>query len=131
ATANTMSKMASGASDNFLLATYLSARCPVFIAPAMDLDMYSHSSTQNNMSTLTEMWNILIPAESGELASGLIGQGRMAEPETIISFIEKQILSTLPLHGRKVLITAGPTHEAIDPVRFIGNHSSGRMGFEL
>lgn len=131
ATANTMSKMASGASDNFLLATYLSARCPVFIAPAMDLDMYSHSSTQNNMSTLTEMGNILIPAESGELASGLIGQGRMAEPETIISFIEKQILSTLPLHGRKVLITAGPTHEAIDPVRFIGNHSSGRMGFEL
>src|SRR5690606_30114189 len=131
ATANTMSKMATGTSDNFLLATYLSATCPVFIAPAMDLDMYSHPTTQENIATLIQRGNIIIPAESGELASGLVGQGRMAEPEGIVSLIENQLQSNLPLYGKKVLITAGPTYEAIDPVRFIGNHSSGRMGFAL
>lgn len=131
ATANTMAKMASGASDNFLLATYLSATCPVFIAPAMDLDMYSHPTTHENINTLISNGNFIIPAEDGELASGLIGQGRMAEPESIVSLVENQLQSSLPLYGKKVLITAGPTYESIDPVRFIGNHSSGRMGFEL
>src|SRR5690606_24475938 len=131
ATANTMSKMASGTSDNFLLATYLSARCPVFIAPAMDLDMYAHASTQENIGILVDRGNHIIPAESGELASGLIGQGRMAEPESIVSLVENLLKSSLPLYGKKILVTAGPTYEAIDPVRFIGNHSSGRMGFEL
>jgi phosphopantothenoylcysteine decarboxylase/phosphopantothenate--cysteine ligase len=131
ATANTLSKMASGNSDNLLLATYLSAKCPVYFAPAMDLDMYNHPSTYQTFKTLQEFGNIMIPAESGELASGLIGQGRMAEPSTIIEFIEKDILEKLPLKDKQVLITAGPTYEAIDPVRFIGNHSSGRMGIEL
>ena len=131
ATANTMSKMASGNSDNFLLATYLSAKCPVYFAPAMDLDMYKHPSTSASFSILQSFGNIIIPAGSGELASGLVGEGRMAEPEDILSFIENDILSKLPLRGKKVLITAGPTYEAIDPVRFIGNHSSGKMGFEL
>ena len=131
ATANTMSKMASGNSDNFLLATYLSAKCPVYFAPAMDLDMYKHPSTTASFSKLQSFGNIIIPAGSGELASGLVGEGRMAEPEDIVSFIENDILSKLPLRGKKVLITAGPTYEAIDPVRFIGNHSSGKMGFEL
>lgn len=131
ATANTMSKMASGNSDNFLLATYLSAKCPVYFAPAMDLDMYKHPSTIASFSKLQSFGNIIIPAGSGELASGLVGEGRMAEPEDIIAFIEKEILSKLPLRNKKILITAGPTYEAIDPVRFIGNHSSGKMGFEL
>ncbi|WP_438424481.1 bifunctional phosphopantothenoylcysteine decarboxylase/phosphopantothenate--cysteine ligase CoaBC [Aquimarina macrocephali] len=131
ATANTLSKMATGNSDNLLLATYLSAKCPVYFAPAMDLDMYNHPSTHQTFKTLQEFGNIMIPAESGELASGLIGQGRMAEPSTIIEFVEKDILDKLPLKGKQVLITAGPTYEAIDPVRFIGNHSSGRMGIEL
>lgn len=131
ATANTMAKMASGASDNFLLATYLSATCPVFIAPAMDLDMYSHPTTHENIKTLISNGNHIIPAEDGELASGLVGQGRMAEPENIVSLVENQLKTSLPLYGKKVLITAGPTYEAIDPVRFIGNHSSGRMGYEL
>ncbi len=131
ATANTMSKMATGNSDNLLLATYLSAKCPVYFAPAMDLDMYNHSSTHQTFRKLQEFGNIMIPAESGELASGLVGQGRMAEPSAIIEFIEKDILGKLPLKGKKILITAGPTYEAIDPVRFIGNHSSGRMGIEL
>ena len=131
ATANTLSKMVSGASDNLLLATYLSAKCPVYFAPAMDLDMYKHQSTKNSLTTLKNFGNIIIPAASGELASGLIGEGRMAEPEDIVAFIEKDILGKLPLKGKKVLITAGPTHEALDPVRFIGNHSSGRMGFEI
>lgn len=131
ATANTMSKMATGNSNNLLLATYLSAKCSVYFAPAMDLDMYTHPSTHQTFRKLQEFGNIMIPAESGELASGLVGQGRMAEPETIIEFIEKDILRKLPLKGKKVLITAGPTYEAIDPVRFIGNHSSGRMGIEL
>ncbi|MCK8524000.1 bifunctional phosphopantothenoylcysteine decarboxylase/phosphopantothenate--cysteine ligase CoaBC [Aquimarina sp. D1M17] len=131
ATANTLSKMASGNSDNLLLATYLSAKCPVYFAPAMDLDMYNHPSTHETFEKLQEFGNIMIPAESGELASGLVGQGRMAEPENIIDFLEKDILEKLPLKGQTVLITAGPTYEAIDPVRFIGNHSSGKMGIEL
>ena len=131
ATANTMSKMATGNSDNLLLATYLSAKCPVYFAPAMDLDMYKHPSTKNSFEKLTSFGNIMIPATSGELASGLVGEGRMAEPEDIVTFIENDILGKLPLKGKKIVITAGPTYEAIDPVRFIGNHSSGKMGFEL
>ena len=131
ATANSLSKMATGNSDNLLLATYLSSKCPVYFAPAMDLDMYKHPSTIKSFQTLERFGNIMIPAASGELASGLVGEGRMAEPEDILSFIEKDILKTLPLNGKKVLITAGPTYEAIDPVRFIGNHSSGKMGFEI
>ncbi|MDG1811432.1 MAG: bifunctional phosphopantothenoylcysteine decarboxylase/phosphopantothenate--cysteine ligase CoaBC [Polaribacter sp.] len=131
ATANTMSKMANGTCDNLVLATYLSAKCPVYFAPAMDLDMYKHPSTKNSLAQLQGFGNVLIPATSGELASGLIGEGRMAEPEDIVSFIENDMLSKLPLRGKKVLITAGPTYEAIDPVRFIGNHSTGKMGFAL
>ncbi len=130
-TANTLSKMASGSSDNFLLATYLSAKCPVYFAPAMDLDMYKHPSTKASLETLQSFGNIMIPATSGELASGLVGEGRMAEPEAIINHIESHILETMPLYGKTVLVTAGPTYEAIDPVRFIGNHSSGLMGFEI
>jgi phosphopantothenoylcysteine decarboxylase/phosphopantothenate--cysteine ligase len=131
ATANTLSKMASGTADNLLLATYLSAKCPVYFAPAMDLDMYKHPSTRESISKLQSFKNLFIPAASGELASGLVGEGRMAEPEEIVDFIEKECVQKLPLYGKKVLITAGPTYEAIDPVRFIGNHSSGKMGFEL
>jgi phosphopantothenoylcysteine decarboxylase/phosphopantothenate--cysteine ligase len=131
ATANTLSKMANGTCDNLLLATYLSAKCPVYFAPAMDLDMYKHPSSIESLNKLQRFNNILIPATSGELASGLIGEGRMAEPEDIVSFIEKDIRSKLPLKGKKVLVTAGPTYEAIDPVRFIGNHSSGKMGFAI
>lgn len=131
ATANTLSKMTNGTCDNLLLATYLSAKCPVYFAPAMDLDMYIHSSTKDSLATLQHFGNILIPATSGELASGLVGEGRMAEPKDIVSFIEKDIVSKLPLRGKKILITAGPTYEVIDPVRFIGNHSSGKMGFEI
>ncbi len=131
ATANTLSKMATGNSDNFLLATYLSAKCPVYFAPAMDLDMFKHPSTTQSFETLSSFGNIMIPATSGELASGLVGEGRMAEPEDIISFLEEDIAKNLPLKGKKLLITAGPTYEAIDPVRFIGNHSSGKMGYEI
>ena len=131
ATANTMSKMATGNCDNLLLATYLSAKCPVFFAPAMDLDMYKHPSTTSTLTTLQSFGNHMIPATSGELASGLHGEGRMAEPEEIVKFITAQLRVGLPLKDKKVLITAGPTYEAIDPVRFIGNHSSGLMGFEL
>lgn len=131
ATANTMSKMATGNCDNILMATYLSAKCPVFVAPAMDLDMYKHPSTKKSLEELTSFGNVIIPATSGELASGLHGEGRMAEPEDIVNFIKNQLSKGLPLSGKKVLITAGPTYEAIDPVRFIGNHSSGLMGFEL
>jgi len=131
ATANTLSKMANGICDNLLMATYLSAKCPVYFAPAMDLDMYKHESTIRSFKILKSYGNIMIPATSGELASGLVGEGRMAEPEDILSFIENDILQKLPLKGNKVLITAGPTYEAIDPVRFIGNHSSGKMGFEI
>ncbi len=131
ATANTMAKMANGVCDNILLATYLSSKCPVYFAPAMDLDMYKHESTKSSFEKLTSYGNKLIPAGTGELASGLVGEGRMAEPESIVAFIEKDILNQLPLKGKRVLITAGPTHEALDPVRFIGNHSSGKMGFEI
>ena len=131
ATANTLSKMTNGTCDNLLLATYLSAKCPVYFAPAMDLDMYKHPSTRISLDKLQRFKNIMIPATSGELASGLVGEGRMAEPKDIVSFIEKDILSKLPLRGKKVLLTAGPTYESIDPVRFIGNHSSGKMGFEI
>ncbi|MBD0776541.1 bifunctional phosphopantothenoylcysteine decarboxylase/phosphopantothenate--cysteine ligase CoaBC [Maribacter sp. ANRC-HE7] len=131
ATANTMSKMANAATDNLLLAVYLSAKCPVFFAPAMDLDMYKHPATKVAIDTLVSYGNIMIPATSGELASGLHGEGRMAEPEDIIDFIKGYLLKGLPLRGKKVMITAGPTYEAIDPVRFIGNHSTGQMGYEL
>lgn len=131
ATANTLSKMAHGICDNLLLATYLSAKCPVYFAPAMDLDMYQHPSTLAAFQKLQSFGNSMIPAESGELASGLYGEGRMAEPENIIQFLQKDIAKALPLSGKKVLITAGPTHEALDPIRFLGNHSSGTMGFEL
>lgn len=131
ATANTLSKMANGTCDNLLIAAYLSAKCKVYFAPAMDLDMYKHPSTIANFLSLTQFGNTIIPAESGELASGLSGEGRMAEPENIVAFIEADLESRLPLKGKKILITAGPTYEAIDPVRFIGNHSSGKMGFDI
>jgi phosphopantothenoylcysteine decarboxylase/phosphopantothenate--cysteine ligase len=131
ATANSLSKMANGTCDNLLLATYLSSKCPVYIAPAMDLDMYKHPTTLDSFTKLQLFGNTIIPAESGELASGLSGEGRMAEPENIIAFLEADILKNLPLNGKKILITAGPTYEAIDPVRFIGNHSTGKMGFDL
>jgi len=131
ATANTLSKMANGNCDNLLIATYLSAKCPVYFAPAMDLDMYKHPSTIASFKALEQFGNTMIPAESGELASGLSGEGRMAEPENIIAFLEADLESKLPLKGKKILITAGPTYEAIDPVRFIGNHSSGKMGFDI
>ncbi|MCW1148283.1 bifunctional phosphopantothenoylcysteine decarboxylase/phosphopantothenate--cysteine ligase CoaBC [Flavobacterium lacisediminis] len=131
ATANTLSKMANGNCDNLLIATYLSAKCPVYFAPAMDLDMYKHPSTLDSFHKLKSFGNIIIPAESGELASGLSGEGRMAEPENIVAFLENDLLEKLPLKGKKILITAGPTYEAIDPVRFIGNHSSGKMGFDI
>lgn len=131
ATINTLSKMAHGGCDNFLLATYLSANCPVYYAPAMDLDMYKHPSTTEVFDKLNGFGNIQIPAAYGELASGLVGQGRMAEPEDIVSFIENDLQAKLPLSGKKILITAGPTYEAIDPVRFIGNHSSGKMGYAI
>lgn len=130
-TANTMAKMTEGVSDNLLIATYLSAKSTVYFAPAMDLDMYQHDTTKKNIAQLTERGNKLIPPGTGELASGLEGEGRMAEPEDIIRFIEDDIRSGLPLLDKKVLITAGPTYEAIDPVRFVGNHSSGKMGYSL
>ncbi|NRT12042.1 bifunctional phosphopantothenoylcysteine decarboxylase/phosphopantothenate--cysteine ligase CoaBC [Flavobacterium sp. 14A] len=131
ATANTLSKMATGNCDNLLIATYLSAKCPVYFAPAMDLDMYKHPSTVSSFNALKQFGNTIIPAESGELASGLSGEGRMAEPENIIAFLEGDLENKLPLKDTKILITAGPTYEAIDPVRFIGNHSSGKMGFDI
>jgi len=131
ATANTISKMVSGKSDNILIATYLSATCPVYVAPAMDLDMFKHHTSQNNLDTLSQHGHFIIEPESGELASGLVGKGRMAEPEHIILYIKQSLEANLPLQGKKVLITAGPTYEPIDPVRFIGNHSSGKMGFSL
>ena len=131
ATANTISKMAQGLCDNLLMAIYLSAKCKVYIAPAMDLDMYKHFSTQENFKILKNNKNIIIPAELGELASGLIGEGRMAEPENIVTFLENSILENLPLYNKTIMVTAGPTYEAIDPVRFIGNHSSGKMGFDI
>ena len=130
-TAKTMGKMVMGECDNLLLATYLSAKCPVYFAPAMDLDMYKHPSTKQNMDKLESFGNKLISSEFGELASGLVGEGRMAEPETIIDFILKDLMGNLSLSKKKVLITAGPTYEPIDPVRFIGNYSSGKMGYHL
>ena len=131
ATANTLSKMANGVCDNLLLATYLSAKCKVYFAPAMDLDMYKHPSTSKSIEKLQDFGDVFIPPSSGELASGLIGEGRMEEPENIMTFVERDILKGMPLFNKKVLITAGPTFEAIDPVRYIGNHSSGKMGFEI
>lgn len=131
ATANTLSKMTDGAVDNLVLATYLSAKCTVYIAPAMDLDMYQHPSTKENLNKLETYGNVIIPAEKGELASGLSGEGRMAKPENIISFLKNHIQTKLPLYGKKVLVSAGPTYEKIDPVRFIGNFSSGKMGIEI
>ena len=128
---NTIGKMANGICDNLLLATYLSARCPVYFAPAMDEDMWLHPSTRKNIETLKSFGNIIIPPQSGELASGLIGEGRMDEPENIIEFIKNEVSKTLPLKGKKALVTAGPTYEAIDPVRFIGNNSSGKMGYAI
>lgn len=131
ATANTIGKMAGGISDNLLLTTYLSARCPVFVAPAMDLDMYKHPAFVQNIDRLKAQKVRIIPAESGELASGLSGEGRMAEPANIVQFLSDYFEQGKPLRGKKALITAGPTHEAIDPVRFIGNRSSGQMGIEI
>ncbi|MFZ9004350.1 MAG: bifunctional phosphopantothenoylcysteine decarboxylase/phosphopantothenate--cysteine ligase CoaBC [Robiginitalea sp.] len=131
ATANTLSKMASGTCDNLLLACYMSAKCPVLIAPAMDLDMYRHPATRKTLDTLEEYGHGIIPAGEGELASGLHGEGRMAEPEDIVAYMENYLRAGQPLTGKNILITAGPTHEAIDPVRFIGNHSTGKMGFAL
>jgi phosphopantothenoylcysteine decarboxylase / phosphopantothenate---cysteine ligase len=131
ATANTIGKMANGLCDNLLLATYLSAKCPVLFAPAMDLDMHEHPSVKQNIKQLIAFGNHLIPAESGELASGLNGTGRMAEPETIMQHIANYFDGNKKLKGKQVLVTAGPTYEAIDPVRFIGNHSTGKMGLAI
>lgn len=132
ATANTISKLSVGQSDNFLIATYLSAKCPVAVAPAMDLDMWKHPATQHNINTLKQHGVELLYPEAGELASGLVGEGRMAEPENIINWLKTYFNSNSKrLSGKKVLITAGPTYEPIDPVRYIGNHSSGKMGFAL
>ncbi|UUV21386.1 bifunctional phosphopantothenoylcysteine decarboxylase/phosphopantothenate--cysteine ligase CoaBC [Paenimyroides aestuarii] len=133
ATANTLAKMANGLCDNLLLATYLSAKCPVFFAPAMDLDMFQHPANQQNIHILKSYGNIEIEAGFGELASGLVGKGRMAEPEEMLQKISDFFLkdTTPDLKGKKVLITAGPTYEPIDPVRFIGNHSTGKMGFDI
>ena len=131
ATSNTISSMANAKCDNLLLATFLSCSKPVFIAPAMDLDMYSNSLNKENIKKLTENGNNVLPVGSGSLASGLEGEGRMLEPEQIVEFIESKILNSLPLYGKNVLITAGPTYEKLDPVRFIGNNSSGKMGYYL
>jgi len=130
-TANTLSKIANGLADNFLVTAYLSARCPVFIVPAMDMDMYNHPSTQKNLEILKSYGNILIEPQTGELASGLSGPGRMEEPAAILNHIIDFFNSKQDLKGKKVLITAGPTYERIDPVRFVGNFSSGLMGFSL
>ncbi len=131
ATANTLAKMATGICDNAVLAVYLSARCPVFFAPAMDLDMWQHPTTQSNVDRLISFGNHMIPVGYGALASGLTGEGRMAEPEDIATFLNKFWGQQQPLTGKKMLITAGPTYEKIDPVRFIGNYSSGKMGIAL
>ncbi|RZK39631.1 MAG: bifunctional phosphopantothenoylcysteine decarboxylase/phosphopantothenate--cysteine ligase CoaBC [Pedobacter sp.] len=131
ASANTLAKMANGVCDNLLTAVYLSARCPVFFAPAMDLDMWKHETTRQNIASLQSFGNTIISPNSGELASGLFGEGRMAEPDEVVSFLVDAIASSMPLYGKKALVTAGPTYEAIDPVRFIGNHSSGKMGFAV
>ncbi len=130
-TANTLGKMANGLCDNLLTAAYLSAKCPILFAPAMDLDMWKHESTQENIAKLQSYGNLLVAPGKGELASGLYGEGRMAEPEEILAVLEFEIKKGLPLLGKQVMVTAGPTYEAIDPVRFIGNHSSGKMGFAI
>jgi len=128
---NSLSKMAHGGCDNLFLATYLSATCPVIVAPAMDEDMWHHGSTKANLQTIESHGCQVIPVEHGELASGLIGDGRMAEPETVVAFINHFFKSSGALNGKKALVTAGPTYEAIDPVRFISNHSSGKMGYAI
>jgi len=130
-TANSIAKMANGIADNMLVAIYLSAKCPVLIAPAMDLDMWKHPSTINNLNLLISFGNKIIPVGNGFLASGLEGEGRMAEPEDIVTYLNSFFDKEMDLAGKKVLITAGPTHEALDPVRFIGNRSSGKMGLAL
>ncbi len=131
ASANTLAKFAQGLCDNLLCAVYLSAKSPVFVAPAMDLDMWQHGSTQSNISRLQSFGNLIIPPGKGDLASGLVGEGRLAEPEDILFNLEAYFAGARPLLGKKVLVTAGPTQEAIDPVRYIGNHSSGKMGYAL
>ena len=128
---NTLSKMANGQCDNLLLAVYLSATCPVIVAPAMDEDMWHHPSTKLNIQKLVDFGNKIIPVDKGELASGLVGDGRMAEPETIVKFIEDSLSVSKSLFGKKVMVSGGPTYEPIDPVRFIGNHSSGKMGLAI
>lgn len=131
ASANTLSKMAQATCDNFLLAVYLSAKCPVYFAPAMDLDMHEHPATQDAIQRLISRNNIHIPAQEGELASGLQGVGRMQEPDQIVDFLEQDLSSKMPLLGTKILVTAGPTYEPLDPVRYIGNYSSGKMGYAI
>ncbi len=131
ATSNTISSMASARCDNLLLACYLSAKCPVFVAPSMDLDMYNHPGNQRNLTKLKSFGNIILESESGDLASGLVGKGRMMEPKNIIQAVIRNLKNELTLKEKKILITAGPTYEKIDPVRFIGNFSSGKMGFAL
>ena len=130
-TCNTLSKMAGGTCDNLLLATYLSATCPVIVAPAMDEDMWHHPATKQNIQTLQSFGNYVISVANGELASGLFGEGRMSEPEDIIHYLNHFLMPSKRLAGKKILITAGPTHEPLDPVRYIANHSSGKMGFAL
>ena len=130
-TASTLGKMANGVADNMLITTYLSMKAPVFIAPAMDLDMYQHPTTQENMKKLQSFGNHIIEPQSGFLASGLEGKGRMEEPEKIVEYLDKALDNNAPLRGKRIMITAGPTYEKIDPVRFIGNYSSGKMGFAL
>ena len=131
ASANTIAKMATGRCDNLLMAVYLSARCPVFVAPAMDLDMLQHDATKENLEKISSFGNRIIDPTHGELASGLVGTGRMVEPEEIVAELEDFFAKSNSLNGKRVLVTAGPTHEALDPVRFIGNHSSGKMGYAL
>jgi len=128
---NTLAKMSTGLCDNLLMAVYLSATCPVVVAPAMDEDMWLHGSTKKNLETIKAFGNHIIPVENGELASGLVGQGRMAEPESIVKWLDDFFLNSNELAGKRILITAGPTYEQIDPVRFIGNHSSGKMGVAI
>lgn len=128
---NTLAKMSHGLCDNLLLAVYLSATCPVVVAPAMDEDMWHHASTQKNIAAVKEYGNHIIQVNNGELASGLFGEGRMAEPEDIVVYLTENFFRTKELTGKKAIVTAGPTYEAIDPVRFVGNHSSGKMGFAL
>jgi phosphopantothenoylcysteine decarboxylase/phosphopantothenate--cysteine ligase len=129
--ANTLAKMAKGICDNLLLAVYLSATCPVVISPTMDEDMWHHPSTKRNVEALLSDGNKIIPAEHGELASGLIGEGRMPEPDTIVTYLQENFFRGSQLHGKNAIVSAGPTYEALDPVRFIGNHSSGKMGIAL